>query len=496
MAKYQPKMESWLCDTCMLNNEENDLTCVSCTMPKPGAAPPPATQQMGILSKLAGPSRQSQNFSSSGSDVEFGAGGGFTFGNVPSTESMTNPSGFLFRGSVGLPSSIFKTISNSGLIGGPIQFGSSSSSDMMKPAEEKPAVAPTSQFSFGSGFQQYDPGAAGDQAHPSTLAIHVTPVKKTAGLFGGSILASQNLAAPNFGTPSTNAPKTGTSLAATKPSEVKSTGFSFSDMAKSKGSLFSFRMDVGKATQEMPQKSPVKPKSPGIVKTPHQPLSPGLNKSGDGGYYKDDDGDHIHFDPIVELPECIDVRTGEEDEEVRFSHRAKLFRYDKETSQWKERGIGDIKLLYNPDNRKYRIVMRREQVLKVCANHYVSPDLTLRPNAGSAKSWVWMAMDASEDKVQVEQLAVRFKMEETAQQFKEAVDAAQENMKTGRGDNDEDKTEDKTGDKTGDKKGDKKEAEEAQKEEEDDVQEDDEKNAKEGEEGIDEDYDDDDDDDV
>ena len=347
---------------------------------------------------------------------------------------------------------------------------------------QKSPVKPKSPGIVKTPHQPLSPGLnkSGDYKDDDGDHIHFDPVY-------------QNLAAPHFGTPSTNAPKTGISLAATKPSEEKSTGLSFADMAKSKGSLFSFRMDVGKATQEMPQKSPVKPKSPGIVKTPHQPLSPGLNKSGD---YKDDDGDHIHFDPIVELPECIEVRTGEEDEEVRFSHMAKLFRYDKETLQWKERGIGDIKLLYNPDNRKYRIVMHREQVLKVCANHYVSPDLTLRPNAGSAKSWVWMAMDASEDKVQVEQLAVRFKMEETAQQFKEAVDAAQENMKTGRGDNDEDKTEDKTGDKTGDKE----EAEEAQKEEEDDVkeddvQEDDEKNAKEGEEGIDEDYDDDDDDD-
>ena len=118
---------------------------------------------------------------------------------------------------------------------------------------------------------------------------------------------------------------------------------------------------------------------------------------------------------------------------MRFSHLAKLFRYNKESAQWKERGLGDIKVLYNPDTKKYRIVMRREQVLKVCANHFVTPDLKLQPMAGSTKSLVWMAMDASEDEVQMEQLAVKFKTEELAQQFKEAVEAAQEDMKMGGG---------------------------------------------------------------
>ena len=39
------------------------------------------------------------------------------------------------------------------------------------------------------------------------------------------------------------------------------------------------------------------------------------------------------------------VLTGEEDEERVFCHRAKLFRFDVPTKQWKERGIGEMKLL-------------------------------------------------------------------------------------------------------------------------------------------------------
>jgi Ran-binding protein 1 len=50
--------------------------------------------------------------------------------------------------------------------------------------------------------------------------------------------------------------------------------------------------------------------------------------------------------------------------------RAKLFRHDKDAGEWKERGTGDVKLLQRKDNKKVRVLMRRDKTLKVCANHY------------------------------------------------------------------------------------------------------------------------------
>ena len=142
------------------------------------------------------------------------------------------------------------------------------------------------------------------------------------------------------------------------------------------------------------------------------------------------DHDGPHFEPIIPLPDKIDVKTGEEDEEVMFSHRAKLYRYVADDKQWKERGVGDIKLLKNRQSGKMRVLMRRDQVLKICANHQITIDMKLQPNAGSDRSWVWSTLaDFSEQECKAEQLAVRFKSEDIAKQFKEKFEECQELLK-------------------------------------------------------------------
>ncbi|XP_022791125.1 RANBP2-like and GRIP domain-containing protein 2 isoform X1 [Stylophora pistillata] len=144
----------------------------------------------------------------------------------------------------------------------------------------------------------------------------------------------------------------------------------------------------------------------------------------------DDNHDGPHFEPIIPLPEKIDVKTGEEDDEVIFSHRAKLYRFVAEYKQWKERGVGDIKLLKNRQSGKMRVLMRRDQVLKICANHQITADMKLQPNAGSDRSWVWSTMaDFSEGECRAERLAVRFKSEETAKQYKEKFEECLEMLK-------------------------------------------------------------------
>lgn len=72
----------------------------------------------------------------------------------------------------------------------------------------------------------------------------------------------------------------------------------------------------------------------------------------------------------MRLTEKVETKTNEEAEEQTFKMRAKLFKFDRESREWKERGTGDVRLLKHRENKKTRLVMRRDKTLKVCANHY------------------------------------------------------------------------------------------------------------------------------
>lgn len=121
------------------------------------------------------------------------------------------------------------------------------------------------------------------------------------------------------------------------------------------------------------------------------------------------DSPDVHFEPVVHLTEKVETKTNEELEEQTFKMRAKLFKFDRESREWKERGTGDVRLLKHQENAKTRLVMRRDKTLKVCANHYVVPDMTLSPNVGSDRSWVWnTAADVSEGEPEANTLAIRF----------------------------------------------------------------------------------------
>ncbi|GBB88686.1 hypothetical protein RclHR1_15240007 [Rhizophagus clarus] len=127
----------------------------------------------------------------------------------------------------------------------------------------------------------------------------------------------------------------------------------------------------------------------------------------------------IHFEPIVSLDE-VEVKTHEEDEDVLFKMRAKLFRFDKSSKEWKERGTGDVRFLQHKETKRIRLVMRRDKTHKVCANHYITAEMQLSPNVGSDRSWVWnVNADVSDGEPKAETLAIRFANIENANSFKE-----------------------------------------------------------------------------
>lgn len=50
--------------------------------------------------------------------------------------------------------------------------------------------------------------------------------------------------------------------------------------------------------------------------------------------------------------------------------------------------------------------MRQEKTMKIIANHFIDPRITITPHAGSDKSWVWVAYDFAEYEL-VEKVCVR-----------------------------------------------------------------------------------------
>lgn len=150
----------------------------------------------------------------------------------------------------------------------------------------------------------------------------------------------------------------------------------------------------------------------------------------DNAYYPDEELVEGEWTtPKVELTP-IRIVTGEEEEEVIWKQKAKLYRYCKNSDtsgEWKERGYGDAKLLKHTGKKLIRFLLRQEKTHKIVANHYVlkrGSYCKLVPNVSSEKILVWSVQDYAEDEPKVEQFAIRFSTVEDAKHFVKCFDEA------------------------------------------------------------------------
>jgi len=150
----------------------------------------------------------------------------------------------------------------------------------------------------------------------------------------------------------------------------------------------------------------------------------------------DSDNEGNFFDPEedigydnenkINLPDMV-LKSGEENEDCVFSMRAKLFRWRKD--EWKERGVGGIKLLRSKEKgeEKIRLILRQDKTLKVVANFFVSnvsPLCELEPHQGSDKMFFFTAFDCSDEEALIEKLVIKLGNAENAKLFKESFNAA------------------------------------------------------------------------
>ncbi|GKV52563.1 hypothetical protein SLEP1_g59140 [Rubroshorea leprosula] len=96
------------------------------------------------------------------------------------------------------------------------------------------------------------------------------------------------------------------------------------------------------------------------------------------------------------------------DEVPILDMKSKLYRFDKDGNQWKERGAGTVKLLKHMETSKVRLVMRQSKTFKICANHHVLPTMTVQEYDGNDKSCVWHATDFADGELKDEFFCIRF----------------------------------------------------------------------------------------
>jgi len=157
------------------------------------------------------------------------------------------------------------------------------------------------------------------------------------------------------------------------------------------------------------------------------------NEEGDD---KDDDDDverecTKEFTPVVKL-EIIEnsetKTTGEENEEILFEAKTKAYRFLE--GEWKERGLGPMKILEHKETKKCRLLMRRDKTLKICANFYIDPETKVTTHAGSEKARVFTTVDCSDgdEAPALQNMCIKFGSEEKAQLFQDKFEEAQKKM--------------------------------------------------------------------
>ena len=120
----------------------------------------------------------------------------------------------------------------------------------------------------------------------------------------------------------------------------------------------------------------------------------------------------------------VEIKTGEEDEDIIFKSRGKLYRF--RDGEWKERGTGDLKLLRHKTDKTIRFILRQDKTLKIVANFIISkkPLCELKPHAGSDKMFNFIAYDCSEEPT-MEKFVLKLGNAEKAKNFQKNFEDAQ-----------------------------------------------------------------------
>ncbi|XP_052846116.1 E3 SUMO-protein ligase RanBP2 [Drosophila gunungcola] len=392
---FKPKAGSWSCQGCYTNNGQDQLYCVACQEPKDATVPPKPSTGLDQGNALNLTTSSATKFSFGFAPAALPSTGGFSFGGAatqPKEEVKEKPVVAAVTASASAPAApafgFGKTASNTG-------FG-----DAFKPK--------VGSWSC-SGCYLNNPGESLYCSACEAPKDDTVPKKENTLGSGLTLPASSQF---NFGFGAGNKDNKDnkpTDVVASKSSNVfGSSTFSFAAPVVAAPAAPAGLVGAGSFTFSMPKPNQTQPKSPAA------------HEGEDNDSHEEEEENNAYFAPVIPLPDKIDVKTGEEDEELLYVHKAKLYRLTE--GEWKERGLGDVKILRHRETKKLRVVMRREQVFKICLNHVLNSNVVYKPK--SETSWMFAVHDFSEGESVLERFALRFKNQEVAQGFNNAVKKA------------------------------------------------------------------------
>ncbi|KAI9579081.1 E3 SUMO-protein ligase RanBP2 [Glossina fuscipes] len=423
---FKPKPGSWICSVCYITNAADKLYCVACELPKENT----------LLSKRPTSSNTVPNVKAT---FNFGTGP-----NVAQLQSAATPRPFTFSKSnaIAKPTTITPAtqtaVGKEKILSAPENFG-----DQFKAkagswtcsscyvinndglmyciacdAPRSDAVleeassqnAPNIEQNFSFGFKVPD-----DNEEQENSNLDFT--------FGsGSVVATNTFTFPKPLATSSTLSSIGnvdaSSMPAASTSNTAETLSANTTGASGESAPNAFSLTRKGFTFTF------KPKSPGrSVKSPVKFGGGDADGGGDEDVereYHEEEENNTHFTPVIPLPEKVEAKTGEEEEEILYIHRAKLYRFT--DGEWKERGLGNVKILRHLVTKRLRVLMRRDQVLKICLNHALSEDLEYKRK--DDKSWLFAVNDFSEETMELQKFSLRFKSKKIAEGFVEAVKKA------------------------------------------------------------------------
>ncbi|XP_076059826.1 E3 SUMO-protein ligase RanBP2-like isoform X4 [Oratosquilla oratoria] len=385
---FKPTARSWSCDTCLVRNDPDKNVCVSCQTPNPSST---------AVSTLT-------------TDSTSLAGGGFKFGTTPSTTSESS--------SLARSTGSFKFGSSTQPIVPAVSQSSSDGINLGIGSDTETAAATTEQSKFSLGGFTF---SSAPIVKPEENIVEKPVEEKKDSIFAKFSLttakdtSTSSVFPPfsfNFTTTTTTTSQAG--AAVSRPAPISSGTFSFTSVACDINSITT-DSSKGESKPSLFRDTVFNPNSTSVAKADE-------SQDGEAEEYEP----QVDFKPVIPMPDLVEVKTGEENEDQLFCERAKLFRYD--AKEWKERGIGEFKILRDKKSGKVRILMRREKIHKICANHLINQDMKLGTLPSSDRAWVWGALDYADEEVKEERFAVKFKTPEVANKFKEVFEEAQKTL--------------------------------------------------------------------